>query len=108
MNRRFSAAKRQLSLILWSVLVLASVLLIVWSPNGLLHLRQLHLEHQELTQRNLVLEKENYQLYQEIILLHNDTITIERLARQELGLVKEGELVFQFVHPAETNKIPTE
>lgn len=108
MNRRLSAAKRQLSLILWTVLVLASVLLIVWSPNGLLHLRQLHLEHQELTQKNLVLERENYQLYQEIILLHNDTATIERLARQELGLVKEGELVIQFVHPADTNKIPTE
>ena len=39
---------------------------------------------------------------------HNDTAAIERLARQELGLVKEGELVFQFVHPADTNQIPTE
>ena len=105
MNRRLSAARKQLSLILWSVLVLASMLLIVWSPNGLLHLRQLHLEYQELTKKNLVLEKENYQLYQEIILLRNDTAAIERLARQELGLVKEGELIFQFVSPAGRNEV---
>jgi len=108
MNRRLPATKVPWYLILWPLLLLTSVLLIIWSPNGLLHLRQLNQEHQELTARNLILEKENQQIYQEISLLRNDPTAIERLARQELGLVKEGELVFQFVHPADTNQIPTE
>ena len=84
---------------MWPFLLLASVLLIIWSPNGLLHLRQLHLEHQELLQKNHILEKENHQLYEEISRLRNDPAAIEDLARQELGLVKEGELIFQFVAP---------
>lgn len=108
MNRRLPTTKMPWYLILWPLLLLTSVLLIIWSPNGLLHLRQLKLEHQELTARNLILERENQQIYQEISLLRNDPTTIERLARQKLGLVKEGELVFQFVHPADTNQIPTE
>lgn len=106
MNIKLPATKRPWYLILWPLVVLTSVLLIIWSPNGLLHLRQLHLEHQELTSRNIVLEKENHQLYQQISRLRNDPVAIERLARQELGLVKEGELIFQFVLPADTNEAP--
>ena len=104
MNRRLPTTKNPWYLILWPLLVLTSVLLIIWSPNGLLHLRQLRDEHQELTTRNLILEKENHQLYQEISRLRNDPTAIESLARQELGLVKEGELIFQFISPADSNK----
>ena len=73
----------------------------------MLHLRQMYVEHQQLTAKNLILEKENHQLYQEIIQLRNDPIAIERLARQELGLVKEGELIFQFLPPVSTNEPPS-
>jgi cell division protein FtsB len=107
MNRRLPATKRTWYLTLSPLLVLTSVLLIIWSPNGLLHLRQLHSEYKELTTRNQTLEKENHQLYQEISLLQNDLTAIERLARQELGLVKDGELIFQFVPPAESDLVPT-
>ena len=108
MNRRLPATKGTWYLILLPFLVLTSVLLIIWSSNGLLHLRQLHLEYKELTTRNDILEKENHQLYQDISLLRNDLTAIERLARQELGLVKEGELIFQFVPPAENDLVPTQ
>ena len=87
--------------------MLTFVMLIIWSPNGLLHLRQLYVEHQQLTAKTLILEKENHQLYQEITLLRNDPVAIERLARQELGLVKEGELIFQFLPPADTKDSPS-
>ncbi len=100
MNRKFTSTKKQWYLLLWPLLVLTSVLLIIWSPNGLLHLRQLHLEHQELTKKNRILDQENHNLYKEISRLRNDPSAIEHLARQELGLVKEGELIFQFVSPA--------
>ena len=84
---------------MWPFLLLTSLLLIIWSPNGLLHLRQLHSEHQELLQKNHILEKENHHLYEQISRLRNDPAAIEDLARQELGLVKEGELIFHFVPP---------
>jgi cell division protein FtsB len=108
MNRRFPAAKIPWYLILLPPLVLTSLLLIIWSPNGLLHLRQLQVEHQDLTARNLMLEKQKHQLYEEISLLRNNPVAIERLARQELGLIKEDELVFQFVPPAATSEVPVE
>ena len=99
MNRKLTSRKKKWYLLMWPFLLLASVLLIIWSPNGLLHLRQLHLEHQELLQKNHILEKENHLLYEEISRLRTDPAAIENLARQELGLVKEGELIFQFVAP---------
>jgi cell division protein FtsB len=99
MNKKLTAKNRKWHLVLWLLLVLGSVLLIIWSPNGLLHLRQLHLEHQELIQKNHILEMENHLLYEKIGQLRNDPAAIEHLARQELGLVKDGELIFQFVSP---------
>ena len=103
MNKKLSAKSGKWHLILWPLMVLTSVLLIIWSPNGLLHLRQLHLEHQELIQKNDMLEKENHLLYEEIGQLRSNPAAIEHLARQELGLVKEGELIFQFVSPPSEN-----
>ena len=99
MNRKLKPPKNRWYFLIWPFLVLASVLLIIWSPNGLLHLRQLHVEHQELLQENNILEKENQHLYEEISRLQKDPDAIESLARQELGLVREGELIFHFVKP---------
>ena len=99
MNRKQKPTKNKWYFLIWPSLLLASLLLIIWSPNGLLHLRQLYAEHQELLEKNHVLERENHHLYEEISRLQDDPAAIESLARQELGLVKEGELIFQFVKP---------
>jgi cell division protein FtsB len=99
MNRKLKAPKNRWYFFIWPFLVLASVLLIIWSPNGLLHLRELQVEHQELLQKNHTLEKENQHLYEEISRLQKDPDAIESLARQELGLVREDELIFQFIKP---------
>jgi cell division protein FtsB len=99
MNRKLKPPKNRWYFLIWPFLVLASVLLIIWSPNGLLHLRQLNVEHQELLQENYILDKENQHLYEEISRLQKDPDAIESLARQELGLVREGELIFHFVKP---------
>lgn len=99
MNRKLKATKNKWYFLIWPSLLLASLLLIIWTPNGLLHLRQLQVEHQELVEKNHILERENHHLYEEISRLQDDPAAIESLARQELGLVKEGELIFQFVKP---------
>jgi len=108
MNRKIPPAKKRWYLLLWPLLLLTSVLLIIWSPNGLLHLRQLNLEYQDLSQKNLFLEKENHRLYQEINRFRDDPTAIEHLARQELGLVKEGELIFQFVPSVNADDLSAE
>jgi cell division protein FtsB len=99
MNRKLKPPQNRWYFLIWPFLVLASVLVIIWSPNGLLHLRQLQVENQELLQKNHILEKENEHLYEEISRLQKDPDAIESLARQELGLVREGELIFHFVKP---------
>ena len=99
MNRKLKPPRNKWYFLIWPFLLLASLLLIIWSPNGLLHLRQLHVEHQELLEKNHILERENHNLYEEISRLQDDPSAIESLARQELGLVKDGELIFQFVKP---------
>ena len=100
MNRKLKPTKNnRWYFLIWPFLLLASLLLIIWSPNGLLHLRQLHAEHQELLEKNHILEKQNHHLYEEISRLQKDPDAIESLARQELGLVREGELIFHFVKP---------
>ena len=43
------------------------------------------------------IEQENQNLWRNIERLHSDMGYIEKIAREELGLVRPGELVFEFV-----------
>lgn len=43
------------------------------------------------------LKRENRRLNREVYALKNDPTYIERIAREDLGLVKPGEVVFEFV-----------
>ena len=45
------------------------------------------------------LERKNSALEKEIFLVRNDEFTLEKLARERLGYVKEGEVVYQLVEP---------
>jgi cell division protein FtsB len=49
-----------------------------------------------ITGSNAQLEREIQALTQETEVLRNDARAIERLARDELGMVRQGEIVFQF------------
>ncbi|UCG13074.1 MAG: septum formation initiator family protein [Deltaproteobacteria bacterium] len=104
MKRKLSPAKRSWYLLLLPLLIVVSLLVLVWSPRGLLDLRQLQLEYQQLIEKNRTLEEENHLLYEEIDRLANDPSALENLARQELGLVREDELIFQFLPPTEADK----
>ena len=55
-------------------------------------LERMNEEIAELKQTNSALEKE-------IFLIQNDEFTLEKLARERLGYVKEGEVVYQLVEP---------
>ncbi|HUT53196.1 MAG TPA: septum formation initiator family protein [bacterium] len=78
------------------VLVLIILAFTVFGDRGLLNLVRYQQERQELLSRAQKLREENRELRAEIERLQNDPAHIERLAREELGMVKPGELVIQF------------
>ncbi len=62
---------------------------------GFLKLRKcvvlLHQDEREIKE----LKRKNKELKKKIYLLENDPFIIEKLGREELGLVKEGEIVYK-------------
>jgi len=70
--------------------------LTIFSQRGLIHMMQLQEELQELKDYNDRLQNNNKSLKQEIRLLKNNPHYMEELARKELGLVKKGEIVYNF------------
>ncbi|MCX8118189.1 MAG: septum formation initiator family protein [Desulfobacterota bacterium] len=75
-----------------------------FGEKGLLHLIRLKKELARIREMNLKLSEENEKLKEEIRRLRNDKGYIEEVARKELGLVKEGELLYQFDLPEGKNR----
>jgi cell division protein FtsB len=84
-------------LLLSGFFLIAMMVLTVWGKHGLLEVwsRQRHLV--ELAQEIDAIERENVKLSREIQRLRDDMGYIEKIAREELGLVRPGELVVEFV-----------
>ncbi len=49
-----------------------------------------------IKEKNVKLEEENQKLREEVKRLQTDRRYIEEIARKELGMVKEGEIIYQF------------
>ncbi|MCL6567104.1 MAG: septum formation initiator family protein [Acidobacteriia bacterium] len=80
-----------------SVLAAGVFLLLVhdlFGEHGLLALRRSQKEATRLEQEIAALNEENQRLAGEIEALKSDPATIERIARDEMGLAKPGEFVF--------------
>ena len=83
----------QIALVVFGVLAIATLLLGIFNDHGLL---KVHAQNQKLTGLESDVSKiqaENKALSDEIHALRTDPVTIERLAREELRLVKPGEVV---------------
>jgi len=83
----------RIALGVFGLLTVAMLLLAVFNDKGAL---QVHARSEKLTdiQSDVQkLEAENQQLNQEIEALREDPATIEKIAREELKLVKPGEVV---------------
>jgi len=81
-----------------AILALAAVgaPVMVFSPEGLPRLRTLQKEMAQVRAENAELTRNIEQLQDKVRLLKEDPRTVERLARDELGLVRNTEVVFQF------------
>lgn len=92
-------AKRKLVIYL---LAAAVTLLIVFLP-GISQLHELREKNEELLRRVEELKAANAALREEKELLLNDPVYLEKVARQRLGMAREGEIIYKVV-PAEGEK----
>jgi len=90
--------KRLLFLILISLLIFGT--LTFFGEKGIFHLFRLQKELARVKEKNYKLEEENQTLKEEVKRLKSDKRYIEEIARKELGMVKEGEIIYQFDTPS--------
>jgi cell division protein FtsB len=67
-----------------------------FGERGFLHLYQVDHEREARLERIKKLEQENKELLEEIERLRKNKEYVESLARRELGLVREGEILYRF------------
>ena len=75
-----------------------AVPVMLWSPSGLPRLEALHGQRETLQLEVERLEREIERLRHEAESIKTSPSSIERVARDELGLVRRTELVMQFRH----------
>jgi cell division protein FtsB len=87
------------------VVMASSILLLflaygLFGKGGYFELRRIESQNQELIERIEQLREENKKILSEIKALKTDPKTIEKIAREELGLVKPGEIKITTNQPA--------
>jgi cell division protein FtsB len=78
------------------LLSLVAVPILVLSPTGLARLRHLETERDRADREVAQITRQIEQLRGEVARAKSDPAALERIARDELGLVRQTELVFQF------------
>jgi len=68
----------------------------LFGDKGIIKLVKLSSESKELDVEIAKLEKDNLKLYKTINSYKNDKRFVESIARKELGLAKENEIIYQF------------
>lgn len=77
----------------------ATVLNSLFGERGILGLWKARAEYQRLLREVEALEAENDTLSSRIHALRSDPLVVERLARETLGMAREGEVVLTIRHP---------
>ena len=80
-------------------LALVSVPVLIFQPQGLPRVRALQHELDGVEAENDDLKRDIDALRVEVRMLRDDPAAVERIARDQLGLVRKSEIVFQFGKP---------
>jgi len=104
MVRKQQKPRRPLSVVegkqLFRISIVIAVLVLLWivfAPgSGMFHLRQQKKHLAELKAEQEVLTKQNNEMKEDIERLQTDTGYLEKVAREDLGMLKENEMVFDF------------
>jgi len=82
------------------VLALVGVPILVLQPEGLPRMRALEKELAGVTAENDDLRREVQKLHIDVKALRDDPRAVERIARDQLGLVRKSEIIVQFPREA--------
>jgi cell division protein FtsB len=93
-----SLVQRALPIAILAV-ALVGVPILVLEPRGLPRMRALEKELGEVEGENAELRRDIAKLRAEVRELRDDPAAVERIARDQLGMVRRSELVFQFGKP---------
>ncbi|HPQ43295.1 MAG TPA: septum formation initiator family protein [Syntrophales bacterium] len=72
-------------------------LFILFGNGGFTDYRMLKEKQAALEEANACIAAENDDLKREVLLLKTDPRHVETVARRELGMVKKGDIVYQFI-----------
>ena len=92
--------KRSHRIILIAILLLVFFLTYLFI-SGYLDLRKVGQRLARIEEENKKLIQENKRLGEEIKALEGDSFYIEKIAREELGMVKKGEIVYEIISSGE-------
>jgi cell division protein FtsB len=81
---------------LFGALILVFSVVTAIGKHGALHLWRLRGEKDRLDEQNFRMQKETAILRERIYRIRNDDAFLEKLAREELNLVRPGEIVYRF------------
>ena len=96
--RQILTSTRLLTLLLLSSCILVAMMgLSIWGERGLLAVWRKQHDTVQMVREIEAIEQENAKLSEQIHRLQHDMGYIEKIAREEIGLVRAGELVFEFV-----------
>lgn len=84
---------------LFSSLLVALALFSAFGERGVFHLWRLRAEKKQLQEKNFLLQKENDALRERVDRIRRDDETLEKIAREELGLTRPGETVYRLAAP---------
>ena len=90
--------RRSLDTIVYAVFALILIALAVdgiFGPHGFIATYRLKLQVQQAQQKTQELNRENQEFAGQVQQLKSDPSAIERVAREKMGLVKPGQLVFK-------------
>jgi cell division protein FtsB len=82
-------------------LLFATLVAVCAGDRGLVRLLHLRAEQRRIEAKNAQIEADNTRLREEVHRLRVDRGTIEKIAREELGMARPGEIVYEFA-PAGT------
>ena len=99
-GRLVETAFRRKALVLAAFLIVAATVLnSLFGERGISGLLKAREEHEHLVREVQALEAENDRLSSQIHALRSDPLVVERLARETLGMAREGEIVLTIRHP---------
>jgi len=87
----------------WTIFTITLVLLCLWllfAPNGVVRYYNLQQEIAGVREDEASLEEQNASLATDVNRLEKDPAYLEDLARDEYGLIRKNEMIFDFSRPS--------